>query len=259
MTKVEEKSIKIVNLGISYSEGEQKLVICKNFNLELFPGRIYGILGPNGSGKSSLLKALLGQIEYSGEIIYNGFELTKPLISYVPQDFTKSFFNWTSVRNNIRFNLPSLRQNWVNLEKFIEDKKIELGINFDLRIKPMKCSGGMLQQAAILRAVSTNQGIIFGDEPFSALDVQIKRKLRTNFRNYIKNSNSICLLILHNMEDIVHTCDELIVIKDKPYSNNPNEIINGFNEIKVIPNQLISKSEIEEESLVDIATKLLMS
>lgn len=251
--KVENNFLDITNLSISYKNGTQSIDVCHNFNMNLKAGEVVGILGPNGSGKSSLINAILNEISYKGKIKFDGHEKLRPKIAYIPQDYKSSFFTWTSLKNNIRFTQSNFYKKWNKWNELIENEKANLGINFDLSLKPKNCSGGMLQQAAILRAICSHDGLILADEPFSALDVNINRIIRANFRKIIKQKSIACLFVLHSMDDILAVCDRLIVIPNKPYTTS-KKAENLF-EIKEFLNSNITNNY-NADSILEIASKV---
>ncbi|NJL81253.1 MAG: ATP-binding cassette domain-containing protein, partial [Richelia sp. SM2_1_7] len=84
------RSIKVAHVGVSY----RSLEALVDINCIVKPGRLTGIYGPNGAGKSTLMKAMLGLVEHSGTISYQGKPLTEQLekVAYVPQ---RSVIDWT--------------------------------------------------------------------------------------------------------------------------------------------------------------------
>ena len=257
MTKKSNSTyIDIENLSLKYqvktSKGIIDLDICNRLFLRFNPGEIVGILGPNGSGKSTLINALLGLKKPElGQIKFEGFkDLVQPRISFIPQDYKRSFFNWASLLNNLRFIIPDFYQNLKSAKSLIEKTKHELGIDLDLSLRPNNCSGGMLQQAAIIRAFAAHEGVILADEPFSALDVEIAKKIRANFRKKVIDENIISIVILHNIDDILSICDKVLVIPNKPYST---EKIEQYFQINIFDNQHLTDYN-DEDNVNSILT-----
>lgn len=250
-------SLKINNLSISHidSNSKRQINICENVNLSFNEGEIVGILGPNGSGKSTFLNAILNRKDYSGEIIFNNNKDYLPVISTIPQDFRSSFFNWTSLKNNIKFCKNDFISNWFEYGKQIEGITNNLGIDLDLNLRPRNCSGGMVQQASIVRALFNNEGLIIADEPFSALDTEVSNSIRFNFRKIVKKNKIMCLIVLHNLDDLKSICDKIILIPDKPYSSNNST----NNTIEEIINFHLNESFVNNSSLKDIAKKVFQN
>ena len=193
--------MKISDLTASY-DGKP---VFAGVELAVSPGEILGILGPNGSGKTTLLKALARSI------------LMKEPIGYVPQDFRSTFFSWMSLQSNICFSMrpqPDLGTRRSRIAFIAE----QLGLTIDLRLSPRKCSGGMLQQAALIRSFCSGASVILADEPFSSLDVGVHRRLRWNIRSVIRQSQMSLICVLHDLEDLAHFCDDILLIPGRPFS-----------------------------------------
>lgn len=205
----------------------------------LFNGQITGILGPNGCGKSTLVRAIIGLIDpVYGAMKFNETEKGIASTAYIPQDFKSSFFTWASLKSNIRLTLPDFINQWKQNGNHIDNVKNDFGLELDLKLKPQKCSGGMLQQAAILRAFASNPKLIVADEPFSALDVTVAAKIRSKFRENIIKQGIIGVIISHNLDDLLSTCDRVILIPNKPYSTSERS---GHYQLKLLNNSHLSE------------------
>lgn len=238
----------IVNdISLQYGVNSHSLKVFESVTLSLAEGQITGILGPNGSGKSSLIRAIAGiQQPNSGEILYKKEDLTHASVSYIPQNFQSSFFLWASLMNNIKLVLPDFFRKWSTYSKSIEQAKTDFEIDFDFNSKPANCSGGMLQQAAIVRAFVTSPNILIADEPFSALDVEVSNRLRKVFRKKIVENKIVGILISHNLEELVSMCDKVVIIPNKPYTSIERP---GYFKIKEVTNNHLKEfSQTDEVS-----------
>ena len=238
------KTLTLNNLEIKYSTpSKENLVICKELNLQFNQGEIIGVFGPNGSGKTSLLRALLKLKELaSGNITYLETITKKeknPKKAYIPQGIQNSFFSWLDLKNNIL--MASKEEK--SLEHFLSLWS-DFGITFKSSLRPSDCSGGMLQQAAIIRAFINKPDIIIGDEPFSALDVSTAGRVRSIFREKVKDKGVIAVLALHNLDDLLCVCDKIVFIPNKPYSSKEKP---PFHQIKVFKNPHVDGEEVSDK------------
>ena len=79
---------------------------------------------------------------------------------------------------------------------------------------PHQLSGGQVQRIAIARALAQKAQIILMDEPFSALDLEIKQKLYSFIKVFKKKYNLMILIVTHDINDIFYLCDEVLWIKN---------------------------------------------
>jgi len=189
-----------------------------NVNAEI-SGGITGIFGPSGHGKTSLLNSIAGlTIPESGFIALNGqrifdsedkinIPVKKRKIGYVFQDIR--LFPHYSIKNNLNYG----RQIKSNDSVFKEVVKI-LKIEYLLNKKPEHCSGGEKQRVAIGRAILSGSRILLLDEPFSAVDVNLRKEI-IPFLNAVNQKFNIPILIVsHDLPDLLSLTDNLILLKD---------------------------------------------
>jgi NitT/TauT family transport system ATP-binding protein len=207
----------VSGLGAWYGLGESQKDIFQYLDFTVSPGRILGLLGANGSGKSTLLRVLAGiHEEKSGIIALPRPELP---VAYIPQDFRESFFPWTSLQNNMLLLLPQPRQNRQRHLEAIHETMQHLGTELDLSLRPGQCTNNQLQQAALVRALVNPAAVLLADEPFSTLDLDAARHIRLGFLRFVQQREMAVVLALHDLEDIVEICDDVLAITACPFSS----------------------------------------
>ena len=176
--------------------------------LQLQHGEVIAVLGPNGAGKTSLLYALLGWIMVDGEVIDS-----PDTDSYVPpqhRPFGMVFqdgllFPHMSVEKNILFGAGKD----FNLKPLAESLQAsELLAKF-----PSELSAGERQRAAIARSLAARPKVLFLDEPFSALDIQGKRRGRSLLKEALAIGVSGCLIVTHDLVDAFTLADRVMIIE----------------------------------------------
>lgn len=183
--------------------------------LQLQHGEVIAVLGPNGAGKTSLLHALLGWLELeSGWIMVDGEVIDSPdTDSYVPpqhRPFGMVFqdgllFPHMSVEKNILFGAGKD----FNLKPLAESLQAsELLAKF-----PSELSAGERQRAAIARSLAARPKVLFLDEPFSALDIQGKRRGRSLLKEALAIEVSGCLMVTHDLVDAFTLADRVMIIE----------------------------------------------
>ena len=246
--------LRVSNLALSYPlDAERRFEIFRDVNFEVRDGEILGVFGPNGCGKSSLLRAVAGLLPHEAGHVEMQSSSGSQTMAFIPQDFRESFFPWTSVAGNIRMCLP--REQPLcrrEADARLAATKTGLDITLNTQLRPGACSGGMLQQAAIMRAFFVEPAVILADEPFSALDVSILSRLRRRFVQLIRDNGIAAMIVLHKLEDLMEVCDRVLVIGQRPFSLNGN----GEGAV-LLPNRKgRSQSSENRESFIQMAREL---
>ena len=172
-------------------------IIFKNFSINIPDSKISFIMGESGSGKTTLLRILLGlDTDYKGEI--NGLHKKISCVFQEPR-----LLPALTVEENLKIieKGSSLSINEIlNLVELSEDKKRY----------PSELSGGMKMRLAIARSIYYNGDLFVMDEPFSALDEEMKERILPKLFNIIKNKTVI--IVSHSIEDAEKYADNIIKI-----------------------------------------------
>ena len=195
-----------------------KKKILKDISLEVRSGEILALLGESGCGKSSLLKAMLGLYPLSqGKIFFQGKEIQnlpshKRGISVVFQDLR--LFPHLNVGENVGFSLELQKVPKAERKKRVEEllKLVQLEGYSDRRIDSL--SGGQMQRVAIARALAMNENILFLDEPFSALDPNLRREMGDFLLELQKKENLTVVLVTHDQEEALRLAHRIALMKD---------------------------------------------
>ena len=166
------------------------------------PGETVAILGPSGSGKSTLLKMIAGLEPLdAGRVSYAGTEITlqppeQRGFALMFQDF--ALFPHLDVQDNVAFGLVEQRV----ARPVARQRAFELlslfGLAAHARQKIWKLSGGEQQRVALARALITQPRLLLLDEPFSALDAELRSTMRDEFSQRIKAAGMATLLVTHD-------------------------------------------------------------
>lgn len=224
--------IKIENLYKSYGQGQAKIEVLKNIDLDIEKGKIICILGPSGSGKSTLLN-IIGGIESidSGEVHVLGEDLAKmskkALENYRREKlgFVFQFYNLISDLNvfeNIEVG-KYLAKNPLDINKLVED----LGIKDQVNKFPNEISGGQAQRTSIARALIKRPEILICDEPTGALDYESAKEVLDLLEKMNQDYGSTILIASHNIQ-ISKMCDYILNLHDgkiKSYIKNERKIL----------------------------------
>lgn len=185
---------------ISQNYGDRALL--KDINLRVAAGEIVALLGPSGSGKSTLLSSVAGlQQPLTGSIWFNGQDITQVppeqrRFALMFQDF--ALFPHLNVLDNVAFGLVEQRQDKRQARAAALDILTLFGLAAYAQQKVWHLSGGEQQRVALARALVTNPRALLLDEPFSALDVDLRTNLREEFRSRIQFAGMPTVLVTHD-------------------------------------------------------------
>lgn len=193
-----------------------------NLSFSVDAGEIVAIVGLSGCGKTTLLRLAAGlAVPTCGHIQIDGadpdgFRQTRQL-SFV---FQKSLlFPWRTIRSNLL--LPNEISSGLTRESATERAESLLsllGLTGFADAYPWQLSGGMLQRAALARALLLTPRILFLDEPFGALDELTREQLWVEFSSIWKQEGTTVVLVTHSIREAVFLADRALIMTPRPGS-----------------------------------------
>ena len=193
-------------------------VVLKDLSLEVAEGEFLSLLGPSGCGKSNLMKTIAGIVPArSGRILLDGRDITDLPIHrrgtvVVFQDMR--LFPHKSVAENVAFPLkmqgiPKAQRLKTAMELL---KKVQMD-GFGNR-KPGELSGGQQQRIALARALAAKPKLLLLDEPFSALDENLREDMRRLVLQLQKEFSMTVILVTHDREEALSMSDRIALLFD---------------------------------------------
>jgi len=188
--------------------------LLQDVNLHIAAGEIVALLGPSGSGKSTLLNIVAGlQVADAGSVWFDGQDITRlppeqRRFALMFQDF--ALFPHLNVQDNVAFGLveqgvPRRRARTQALQMLGVFGLTELA-----QRRVWHLSGGEQQRVALARALITQPRALLLDEPFSALDADLRVALRLEFRNRIQAAGMPTLLVTHDEAEARDMADRAV-------------------------------------------------
>ena len=207
------QAIQIAHLGVHYRVQEA----LRDVNCTVKPGRLTGIFGPNGAGKSTLIKAMLGLVESSGLVQYQGKPLTQQLekIAYVPQrsqiDWSYPATVWDVVMMGRVKKTGWLRQFSVVSRQVAKTAIERVGMS-QYQNRPIgELSGGQQQRVFLARALAQEAEIFCFDEPFVGIDQKTQAVIFEVFHE-LTAAGKIVLVVNHDLGASITHFDDLILL-----------------------------------------------
>lgn len=199
--------LKVENLYFSFGYDN----ILEDISFEINEHEVISIVGPSGGGKTTLLRLCAELLDRQEGKIENSFT-TQSIAFQDPR-----LLPWKNVIDNISFGLKALgvpREDRENRAK-------KIALEFDLEEKdfskfPKELSGGMSQRVSFARALVTKPKLLFLDEPFSALDIGLKRELQNNVMKLIEKKDITIFFITHDIMEAIRLSDKILLLAPDP-------------------------------------------
>jgi sulfate transport system ATP-binding protein len=209
-------SITIENLNKTF--GTYKAL--DNINLEVNSGELIALLGPSGCGKTSLLRIIGGlDVADSGKLLFHGEDVEQRdarerNVGFVFQHY--ALFRHMTVFENVAFGLrvkpKKLRYNEAEIKRRVHELLQLVQLDWLADRYPAQLSGGQRQRIALARALAVEPKILLLDEPFGALDTQVRKELRRWLRRLHDELHVTSVFVTHDQEEALEVADRIVVM-----------------------------------------------
>jgi sulfate transport system ATP-binding protein len=213
-------SIEVRNIGKTFGTFRA----LDDVSLAIKPGELVALLGPSGSGKTTLLRIMAG-LETpdggsGGTVLFHDKDVTnrpagKRRVGFVFQHY--ALFRHMTVFENVAFPLRVRPRQARPTPTEIRDRVQELLKLVQLSSLanrfPSQLSGGQRQRVALARALAVEPRVLLLDEPFGALDAQVRKELRTWLRKLHDELHITSVLVTHDQEEALEVADRIVVMK----------------------------------------------
>jgi sulfate/thiosulfate transport system ATP-binding protein len=214
----------------------------QDVSIEVPDGSLTALLGPSGSGKSTLLRIVAGLEEpTSGRVVIQGADVThlppqKREIGFVFQHYAA--FKHMSVRDNVAFGLKIRRQPRAAVRARVDELLAVVGLTGWADRYPSQLSGGQRQRMALARALAVEPSVLLLDEPFGALDANVRHELREWLRRLHDEVHVTTVIVTHDQEEAMAIADRIVVLDHgrvqqegaprEVYEKPANQFVMGF-------------------------------
>ena len=209
-------SITIQNLNKQF--GAYKAL--DNINIEVSSGELLALLGPSGCGKTSLLRIIGGlDAADSGKLLFHGEDMgqrdaRERNVGFVFQHY--ALFRHMTVFENVAFGLrvkpKKQRPNEAEIKRRVHELLNLVQLDWLTCRYPAQLSGGQRQRIALARALAVEPKILLLDEPFGALDAQVRKELRRWLRRLHDELHITSIFVTHDQEEALEVADRVVVM-----------------------------------------------
>jgi sulfate/thiosulfate transport system ATP-binding protein len=179
-------------------------------------GALMALLGPSGSGKSTLLRIIAGlETPDSGSVSIAGQDLTDAPartrgVGFVFQHYAP--FKHMTVHDNVAFGLTVRHAPKKEVNERVQELLGLVRLDGLAKRYPSQLSGGQLQRMALARALAPRPQVLLLDEPFGALDVQVRAELREWLRRLHEEIHVTTIFVTHDQEEAMDVAGQIVVM-----------------------------------------------
>src|SRR6476660_4768584 len=201
-------------LNISKRFGD--FVALDDVSVEVPAGSLTALLGPSGGGKSTLLRIIAGlESPDSGQVCIEGRDMTgitppERGVGFVFQHYAA--FKHMTVRQNVAFGLSIRKRPKREIARRVDELLGLVQLSQFADRYPSELSGGQRQRMALARALAVEPSVLLLDEPFGALDANVREELRAWLRRLHEEISVTTLFVTHDQEEAMELADQIVVI-----------------------------------------------
>lgn len=217
-----------------------------NVSLDIVSGELIALLGPSGSGKTTLLRLIAGLESPTEGTVYFGEDdashktVQERNVGFVFQHY--ALFRHMTLAQNVGFGLKVRPRATRPSKADIHKRSVELLNLVQLQglenRYPAQLSGGQRQRVALARAMAIEPNILLLDEPFGALDAQVRKELRKWLREIHDSTGHTTVFVTHDQDEALELADRVVVMSqgrieqvgtpDEIYDNPNSAFVYGF-------------------------------
>lgn len=191
-------------------------------SFEVPTGELVALLGPSGSGKTTLLRIIAGlEAAENGSVLFHGEDATQRSVGerrvgFVFQHY--ALFRHMTVFENVAFGLRvrprSTRPTESEIRNTVQDLLKLVQLEQLAHRYPSQLSGGQRQRIALARALAVKPQVLLLDEPFGALDAQVRKELRRWLRRLHDEMHITSVFVTHDQEEALEVADRVVIMNE---------------------------------------------
>jgi sulfate/thiosulfate transport system ATP-binding protein len=207
-------AIEVLNVSKNFGD----FVALQDVSLTVGDGALTALLGPSGSGKSTLLRIIAGlETPDSGQVVIGGEDVTLSAartrgVGFVFQHYAP--FKHMTVHDNVAFGLSVRKRPKDEIAARVAELLGLVRLDGLAGRYPSQLSGGQLQRMALARALAVQPQVLLLDEPFGALDAQVRAELREWLRRLHEEIHVTTIFVTHDQEEAMEVAEQIVVMNN---------------------------------------------
>ncbi|MBI2078030.1 MAG: ABC transporter ATP-binding protein [Euryarchaeota archaeon] len=243
--RVTGANVKIRSVSHTFTGTKGATEALTGVNLDVAAREFVVLVGPSGCGKSTLLYLVAGLTRQTqGTIEADGKAVDGPSAERIMVFQEAALFPWLDVRSNVSFGLKSTGVGRTERARRIDEalKLVELDQFAHNRIHEL--SGGMRQRVALARALVLKPRVLLMDEPFAALDAQVRENLQQELQRLWTANTPTIIFVTHDVREAAVLADRIVVMSHRPGTVKD-----------VLPVGLPRPRAVDDHAVVDVAKR----
>jgi sulfate transport system ATP-binding protein len=249
-------SIKVNRVNKTFGE----FVALDDVTVDIPAGSLTALLGPSGGGKSTLLRVIAGLEKPDGGLVEiegreaNHLPVQERGVGFVFQHYAA--FKHLTVARNVAFGLEIRKRPKAEIKKRVAELLELVHLENFAHRYPSQLSGGQRQRMALARALAVEPAVLLLDEPFGALDAQVRKELRIWLRKLHEEVHVTTVFVTHDQEEAMEVADSIVVMAngkveqigspDDLYDKPANDFVMSFlGPVTKLGGQLVRPHDLE--------------
>src|SRR5436305_1226442 len=204
--------------------------VLRDVSVDIRSGSLTALLGPSGGGKSTLLRVIAGlEQPDAGTVVISGVDATRLApqrrnVGFVFQHYAA--FKHLTVQRNVAFGLEVRKRPKAEVRRRVTELLELVHLEQFASRYPAQLSGGQRQRMALARALAVEPQVLLLDEPFGALDAQVRKELRGWLRRLHDEVHVTTVFVTHDQEEAIEVADTIVVLADGKVvqAGSPHEV-----------------------------------
>ncbi|MGE0311516.1 MAG: ABC transporter ATP-binding protein [Lautropia sp.] len=213
----EAGGIQIEGVSKLFVRRGREVVALDQFGLRVAEGEFVAFVGPSGCGKSTLLNMIAGILEPSaGRIVHDGRQVRGPnrAVGYMTQ--VDSLLPWRTTEQNVRLPLELRGVRDADARHRCEELLGLVNLKGFAKHFPNELSGGMRKRVALAQVLAYDPRTLLMDEPFGALDAQLKLVMQKELLDIWDRSRKTVVFVTHDLSEAIALADRVVVFTGRP-------------------------------------------
>lgn len=207
----------VSSVSKSFGYGPKAKQVLDSVSFDLHSGQFLALVGSSGSGKSTVMRLIAGlDLPSSGEIRLDGQRIRGPGADRGMVFQKYSLYPWLTAAQNVAFGMRLQGRPKAEVRERTAYFLEVVGLVDSARLLPRELSGGMQQRVAIARSLAAEPKVLLLDEPFGALDLQIRESMQEFLHRLWLQTGLTALLITHDLEEALLLAQEVHIMAPRP-------------------------------------------